>query len=141
MSFADAGRFAGGSILLFCSCVLSASAGVGGGGLNVPIFMAAFGYTYKQGVVYSNCTQIGNFVSQVIVNYPKHHPACKTRPLTYVEVILVLLPAQLMGSNVGLLIGKVVPDSVCYILALCVLVFACSLSYMKAMKFHHKEIE
>jgi uncharacterized membrane protein YfcA len=138
---ADVGRFIGSSILLFCSCALSAAAGVGGGGLNVPILMLPFGFSFTQSVVFSDCTLLGNFISQIIVNFPKHHPAKMTRPVIYIEMILVLLPAQLAGSNVGALLSKILPQSVLYILALCVLLTAGCLTLKKGLHLYHDEME
>ena len=137
---AAVGRFIGASIVLFMSCALSAAGGIGGGGVNVPILILIYGYSFDRSVIFSSCTLLGNFISQIFVNLPKHHPNLSSRPLIYTDLVLVLLPAQLGGSRVGAIIAKILPTAVLYVLALCVLFSAAIITAMKGMKQRHKEL-
>jgi uncharacterized membrane protein YfcA len=132
--------FAYSSVVLFCASSLAAAAGVGGGGINVPILMLIYGFSFKRSVVFSSCTLLGSFTSQILVNYRKTHPFKTSRPLIYFEIALILLPAQLGGSNFGSMLVKILPDSVMYVLALCVLLFASCITFLKGQKMMHHEI-
>lgn len=135
------GRFVYSSLVLFSSGVLSAAAGVGGGGINVPILSAIFGYSFKRSRTFSSCFLLGSYFSQIIVNFPRSHPHKSTRPLVYIELILILLPAQLGGSNIGSILAEILPDPVLFVIALCVLSFASAFAYWKGRKYYAKENE
>ena len=62
------GFISGCFVLLMCS-ILSSSAGIGGGALNVPVLLSVFGYDYKQAVVLSTCVVLGNVLSQLSGKY------------------------------------------------------------------------
>ncbi len=88
-------RSIGGCFALYFSCCLASSGGLGGGGLNVPILLVIFGFDYKTAVVLSLCTVLGNYISQVSLNYKKAHPQLSSRPLIDFNAVLVFVPAQL----------------------------------------------
>jgi uncharacterized membrane protein YfcA len=48
-----------GVILLYLSNALSASAGLGGGSLNVPIYINVFGFSYHNATILSLCALMG----------------------------------------------------------------------------------
>lgn len=84
---------------------------------------------------------LGNYIAQTSLNYKKYHPYCQRRPLIYWDVILVLLPAQLAGSNIGVLLSQIVPETVIIILALLVTIYALVKTYKKGMTYYKKESE
>ena len=128
-----------GGILLYCSCSISSAGGIGGGGLNVPIFLVVFKYSYQQAVILSLCTVLGNYISQVYINWNKRHPYDPRRPLIYWDAVLMLLPAQLGGSNIGVIIAKVFPEGILIIIAMLVLMFAGFKSFRKGRKYWLEE--
>ena len=113
-----------GSVVLYLTSTLSAAAGVGGGALNVPIFYLIWGFTYRESVVMSLATLMGNYLCQVIINLPERHPIVRDRPLIYWDAVLVLLPAELGGANIGVILAAIFPDSLCVILGMIVLLIA-----------------
>ena len=113
-----------GSVVLYLTSSLSAAAGVGGGALNVPIFYLIWGFTYRESVVMSLATLMGNYLCQVIINLPERHPIVRERPLIYWDAVLVLLPAELGGANIGVILAAIFPDSLCVILGMIVLLIA-----------------
>ncbi len=135
------GSFVGGCFVLLVGCTLSSSAGVGGGGINVPIFQLVFGYSFQESVILSSFTILGNYLSQSFVNIRKHHPYCSKRPLIYVEIVLILLPCQLGGSNLGSLINIIIPQSILYLIALVVLVYAFGMTFHKGVTMWQKELK
>jgi uncharacterized membrane protein YfcA len=128
-----------GCVCIYVSSTLSSAAGVGGGSLNVPILMNIFGFSYKKAVVLSLCTLMGNYLLQVLINIERRHPTSPTKPLIYWDAVLLLLPSELGGSNLGVLLSNVFPDTLDYILALIVLVIAGVYSLGKAFHLYQDE--
>lgn len=50
-----------GVVLLYLSNALSASAGLGGGSLNVPIYINVFGFSYHNATILSLCALMGRY--------------------------------------------------------------------------------
>lgn len=128
-----------GLILMFFSSVLCSSAGVGGGSLNVPILYSIIGFDYDTATVLSLCTLMGNYLLQVLVNLDKRHPSSPTTPLIYWDAVLVMLPAELGGANLGVIVAKAMPKTIIFILAMTVLVIAVYFTGMKGKKLYHLE--
>ena len=128
-----------GSILLYLSSSLSSAGGVGGGALNVPLLYFVWGFTYTQSVILSLATLMGNYLLQVLVNLPQRHPIDLTRPLIYWDAVLVLLPAELGGANIGVLLSNIFPTSLDLILGMIVLVIATYGAMEKGIEQYNKE--
>lgn len=135
------GRSIAGSFVLYCAGALSSAAGVGGGALNVPIFYNIFGFSYRESVVLSLCTLLGNYISQFALNVDKRHPSKQNKPLIYWDAVLVLLPSELGGSNLGVILSSIIPDTVLYLLAMIVLIIAGGLTLSKGISCYEKENE
>ena len=58
-----------GVILLYLSNALSASAGLGGGSLNVPIYINVFGFSYHNATILSLCALMGKLIRLYIHNF------------------------------------------------------------------------
>lgn len=134
-------NFVGGCITLIFTCILCSAAGVGGGGINVPILLLIFGYGFDTAVILSLFIVLGNALAQSYLNLGKTHPNFSNLPLIYWELIIILLPAQLGGSNIGSILSKILPTSVLYILAFLVLSFASLMSLRKALHRFRDEKE
>lgn len=113
--------------------MLASAAGIGGGGLNVPILVVAFGFEFNKAVVLSLCAVLGNLVSQLTLNHNSHHPSAKSRPLPYWDLILCFLPAQLCGSTFGIAFRNIPPDTVLECIAMVVLIFAGTKTLIKGI--------
>jgi hypothetical protein len=113
-----------GSIVLFLASTLASAAGIGGGGLNVPILIVIFGFGFSKAAVLSLWTVLGNIIAQFLLNYNARHPEKMSRPLIYWDVVVVLLPAQLGGASIGVLLSDVCPKTILVLLALIILCFA-----------------
>eukprot|EP01031_Cornospumella_fuschlensis_P031086 gene31085-37569_t len=57
------------------------------------------------------------------------------------ELIVLLLPAQLGGSNIGTLLSYMLPSSVLYILAFLILVYAIKVCFLKGLAKRKLELE
>lgn len=133
------GIFVAGCITLFFGVLICSSAGVGGGGINVPILLLIFGYGFTTSVNYSYYMVLGNEIAQFIINLQQPHPFKRHAPLVNWELVTILSPAQLMGSNLGGILAKLFPDSVLYILAFIVISFALGVSFKKGLHRYHEE--
>jgi uncharacterized membrane protein YfcA len=141
MEGVSAARWIGGSLCLYFSCVLASSAGVGGGGLNLPILLVVFGFDIKVAVVYSLMTVLGNHISQTYLNILRPHPNMRSRPLIYWELILIMIPAQLFGTNAAVIFSSVLPSSILLIVAMLILLFASFKSIQKGLYLYALETE
>jgi uncharacterized membrane protein YfcA len=139
MESLDVGVLFGGCLCLFLSCLMASAGGIGGGGLNVPIFVVILGFQFKTATILSLCTVLGNYISQIYVNWDRSHPLMITRPLIYFEIILVLVPAQLGGNNIGVIIAEIFPDTILLIVAVLVVIYALIKTTLKAKKLYKKE--
>ena len=130
-----------GIVSMYLACTLAATAGIGGGGMNVPILHLIFGYSYSDSLVLSICGVMGNLLAQFSFNWNLRHPDVSSRPLIYWDLATVLGPALVAGSSYGSVLAKVLPDTSLIVLAICMLVFASTLTLQKACKLRSKETE
>jgi uncharacterized membrane protein YfcA len=135
------GLMAAGYILLFLSNTLSSSAGVGGGLLNVAIIHSVQGYDLKSAVVLSLSAIMGNTLVQLIINIRTRHPTCKKRSVIYWDVIAIMLPAELGGSNLGVILSAILPPTLLYIGAILVLMMGGVFSVKKGLHLYELENE
>jgi uncharacterized membrane protein YfcA len=128
-----------GLIVMFGSSMLCSSAGVGGGSLNVPILYSIIGFDYDTAVILSLCALMGNYLLQVLINLDKRHPSDPSAPLIYWDAVLIMLPAELGGANLGVILAKAMPKTIIFVLAMTVLVIAVFFTTKKGLKLYHYE--
>ena len=92
-----------GALAIYSACLLAAAGGIGGGSINLPIYLVLYGFSYDRAVVLSLVTVMGNYMSQVGINLQKRHFSKPSRPLIYWDCVLILMPAQL-GTLLTLLL-------------------------------------
>ena len=135
-----------GVIILFVASILSSSAGLGGGTLNVPILINLLGFNYHEATILSLCTIMGNYTLQVLVNLDRPHPLALEssiryiKPLIFWEAVLIMSPAEVGGSNLGVILSSIVPPTVLYIIALFVLLIALFISVSKGITLRQSEL-
>ena len=113
-----------GTALLFLGGVMAGAAGIGGGGLNVPLLILVMGFVMEEAVPLSHVAVFGNSIAQNLVNLRRRHPLAPYRPMVDFDIPLLLLPAQLAGNSVGVLVGAIFPATVMVILACLLLLLA-----------------
>ena len=128
-----------GGICLYFATTTAAMGGIGGGGINVPVLFVIWGYSYSTSLVLSLCAVFGNLMSQFMLNWGAVHPKIENRPLIYWDVVMVLAPALLMGSRVGVVLSVVLPTTVLMALAIVMLTFAATMTGRKALKYYGME--
>jgi len=117
---------------------LAAGAGIGGGGLFVPIYMALLGAGPKGAVPLSKATilggAIGNFISLGFARHPKaktHRQA--DRPMIDYEASTFMQSGELLGVVFGVLLNNLLP-------AICIVVFLVFILSFNAFKTLKKGI-
>jgi Sulfite exporter TauE/SafE len=86
-----------GSLLVAFGLMISASGGIGGGGILVPLLIIVFGFNPKYAIPLSNITILGSSITNVILNLPKRHPDAD-RPLIDWDLILLMEPITMAGA-------------------------------------------
>lgn len=126
--------------LILCLGSLAAGAGIGGGGLFVPIYWLILGVGPKAAVPLSGATilggAIGNFVS---IGWQKHPKA--NRPLIDYEAAVFTQPGELMGVVFGVLLNIILPKIAIVALLATVLSYNSVRTIRKALRTRAKETE
>lgn len=134
-------RFIGVVFVIFVAGTIAAAGGIGGGGIIVPILLVVGRYSFQEASILSICCVLGNYTSQVLINWSRHHPLIKQRPLIYWDAILILLPPILGGSNIGVILNKVLPETILDIVAMVVLLYAIYKTTFKARMYYIHETD
>jgi uncharacterized membrane protein YfcA len=114
-----------GTVAIFFGGVLAGMSGIGGGGLNVPLLMLVMNFdVWEEAVPLSHIMVFGNAIAQNAVNLRRHHPLQPGRPLVDFAVPILLLPAQLGGNSLGVLVGPSFPGTIMTLLASILLTLA-----------------
>lgn len=124
--------------LIMCLGSLAAGAGIGGGGLFVPIYWLILGVGPKGAVPLSGATilggAIGNFVS---IGWQKHPRA--NRPLIDYQAAVFTQPGELMGVVFGVLLNIILPKIAIVVLLATVLSYNSVRTIRKARATRAKE--
>lgn len=98
-----------------------------------------FGFDFTKAAVLSLCCVLGNLISQLILNRNSPHPNMQTRALAYWDLVLCFLPGQLCGAAIGILFRDMIPSTVLECVAMVVLTFASTKTYLKGVIAREKE--
>jgi uncharacterized membrane protein YfcA len=120
----DSSRQILGYLCIVLACSFASSAGIGGGGLLCPIYLVVFNYDFDKAVILSLTTVFGNVLSQVCVNSRATHPLLSTRSLIDWGTILTLLPLEMAGANLGVILSPIFPSGLLVIVAMILLIVA-----------------
>ena len=124
-----------GTVAIFFGGVLAGMSGIGGGGLNVPLLMLVMNFdVWEEAVPLSHIMVFGNAIAQNAVNLRRHHPLQPGRPLVDFAVPILLLPAQLGGNSLGVLVGPSFPGTIMAALASALLTLAGAKTLRTAVK-------
>ena len=95
-------------------CAVAVVAGVGGGGILVPLYVAFLGVPMGVAVGLSQATIVGQSAFNVLLQlqrfHPQHQPPNPTRPNINFEYLALMLPISLVGTLIGSIGNKVSPD-------------------------------
>eukprot|EP00760_Papus_ankaliazontas_P009088 PhM_4_TR13963/c0_g1_i9/m.91731 len=97
------------AVIAFFVCALAVVAGIGGGGILVPLFIIVIGLPPSLAVALSQATIIGQSSLNTAVLVLRRHPL-HPRPIIHYDALLMLLPMTLAGTTVGHILGAMIPD-------------------------------
>lgn len=118
-------------------CLVAATAGIGGGGLNLPILILILNFTTKEASVLSNIAVLGNCIGQLLINISDRSLREKCGDVK--KAVLMILPALIAGGSVSIAMEGLVPSTMILILALATLLLASFKTYCKAAKMREQE--
>ena len=95
-------------ILAFIITSLAAVAGIGGGGMLVPLYILVVGFPPGLSVSMSQATILGCSGLNMLIKLTESHP--DGGPLIDYNAVMILIPMTLSGTLLGHMIGKVLPD-------------------------------
>lgn len=124
--------------LIFVSGMLAAGAGIGGGGLYVPIFLM-FGWG-KLAVVRSLAATTGLALALLFLVMFQRHPEAD-RPAVDYRAMLVLEPIVLLGTVPGKILNDLFPPVIVYVFLLVLLLVITYRSWLKYFKFKARDEE
>eukprot|EP01061_Rhynchopus_euleeides_P014873 TRINITY_DN2560_c1_g1_i1.p1 TRINITY_DN2560_c1_g1~~TRINITY_DN2560_c1_g1_i1.p1 ORF type:complete len:536 (+),score=244.75 TRINITY_DN2560_c1_g1_i1:121-1608(+) len=119
-------------VLAFFITSLAAVAGIGGGGMLVPLYILAAGFPPGLAVSMSQATIIGCSGLKMFFSMMAKHP--EGGPLIDFNIIMILMPMTLSGTMLGHMIGRVLPDWLRLGLLVCLLGYMLKRTLAKAAK-------
>jgi uncharacterized membrane protein YfcA len=118
--------------------MLSAPAGVGGGCILVPMYLAIGGFSPHYSSALSTATIFGGAVTNNFFNIQKRHPR-KNRPLIDYDACTILVPVLLLGTIIGVFFNTVAPGWLISVLLVIALIYTTWRTSLKAYETYQKE--
>jgi len=128
-------------VLAFFVAAISLAAGVGGGGMNVPLLMAVLSFDAHVATAMSQAMLFGGASAAFVYNYAGSHPSCPQRPLINYELASLIGASVVAGAQVGSVIHASAPPALILILLVAVLCDAARKGVNNARKISAKEAE
>ena len=126
------------TVLVLVLGSLAAGAGIGGGGLFVPIYMVLLGAGPKGAVPLSKATILGGAVGNFLSLGPARHPKAK-RPLIDYESSTFMQSGELLGVVFGVLLNNLLPAVVIVVFLVLILSYNAVRTLHKGLNIRQKE--
>jgi len=126
-------------MLAFVIAGFSLAAGVGGGGLYVPLLMFVLSFDTRVATALSQAMLFGGASAALVYNIQMPHPARPQRPLINFYLALLMAPALMGGSQVGSVVHAWCPPIVTLVLLMIVLADAARKGIRSATAIAAKE--
>eukprot|EP00397_Hematodinium_sp_SG-2012_P039745 GEMP01043440.1.p1 GENE.GEMP01043440.1~~GEMP01043440.1.p1 ORF type:complete len:525 (+),score=101.45 GEMP01043440.1:214-1788(+) len=98
-----------GTILITVTAMLCAVAGMGGGGVYVPLMLLLLGLSTKEAVPLSQVMILGGSLVNIFMFAGDRHPKFPNRPRIDYEVVMLLNPALACGVTLGVICHVIAP--------------------------------
>jgi uncharacterized membrane protein YfcA len=129
------------TVLIVLTAMLSAAAGMGGGGVYVPLLLLLCGFSTQEAVPLSQAMIVGGAVVNIIMFCGERHPKYPSRPKIDYDVVMMLNPGLAAGVTVGVMINIISPQWVIILVLIVTLVLALQKSYSKGIAQWKQESE
>jgi uncharacterized membrane protein YfcA len=126
-------------ILAFLIAGFSLAAGVGGGGLYVPLLMFVLSFDTRIGTALSQAMLSGGALAAFLYNCTGSHPARPERPLINYELAIIIGTGLMSGAQLGSVVHAWAPPAVSLVLLIIVLVHSAMKSIRNARKISEQE--
>jgi len=120
---------------------ISLAAGVGGGGMFVPLLMLFLSFEARIATALSQAMLLGGAIAAFAYNATHSHPHVKSRPIIDYQLACLMGPCLMSGAQVGSLIHQVAPPAVLAFLLCVVLIDAARKGFANVKKIIAKEKE
>jgi uncharacterized membrane protein YfcA len=129
------------TILIVLTAALSASAGLGGGGVYVPLTILLVGLKTSEAVPLSQTMVFAGSIVNVVMLVGDRHPTKPERPKIAYDVVMLLNPALALGVVGGVLAHLVTPVWITLACLFLTLGFAFHKSFARGKNMYAKETE
>ena len=128
-----------GTVTFSIFMALSTVAGIGGGGVAIPMVMGFFGFSMKPAIAISSFSIMVTTIARFIFNFTERHPEKPNCTSIDYGMTTVMMPLTLIGSLIGAFIYVSFPDIVLQILLVLLLIFLSYQSGKKGVEIYKKE--
>eukprot|EP00747_Dinoflagellata_sp_TGD_P024736 gnl/TRDRNA2_/TRDRNA2_130756_c0_seq1.p1 gnl/TRDRNA2_/TRDRNA2_130756_c0~~gnl/TRDRNA2_/TRDRNA2_130756_c0_seq1.p1 ORF type:complete len:558 (-),score=123.77 gnl/TRDRNA2_/TRDRNA2_130756_c0_seq1:117-1790(-) len=128
-----------GTILIVFTALMSAAAGMGGGGVYVPLLLLLMGLSTKEAVPLSQCMILGGACVNILMFCGERHPKFPQRSRIDYDVIMMLNPGLAAGVTIGVICHIISPQWIIICTLVVTLVIALQKSLTKGMQQWKKE--
>jgi uncharacterized membrane protein YfcA len=129
------------TILIVLTAALSASAGLGGGGVYVPLTVLLVGLKTSEAVPLSQTMVFAGSIVNVVMLVGDRHPTKPERPKIAYDIVMLLNPGLAFGVTVGVIAHLVTPVWLTLACLFVTLIYAFHKSFARGRKLYAKETE
>ena len=130
----------GGTLVLTVLMAMAVMAGIGGGGVIVPLLMVFYHLETKEAIAVSSFTILTGSVTRFIITWREKHPSKVAVCIDY-GITNVMLPTVLVGSIAGVFFNLALPAVVIQLSLTVLLVYLTFNSVKKFRQIYAKENE
>jgi len=131
----------GGIIIFSFIMALSNIAGVGGGGVAIPIIMEMFKFKTKPAIAISSLSIFLSSLTRFFLNFRQRHPEKANVVVIDYDLVAIMMPTTLAGAQFGSMILIFFPSFIICIILTLMLGFLAMQSAFKAIELTKKENE
>jgi uncharacterized membrane protein YfcA len=118
---------------------LSNIAGIGGGGVAIPIIMATFVFTTKPAIAISSFSIFLTTLARFFMNFKERHPEKHNVVVIDYDLVTIMMPTTLAGAQVGAIILVTFPSLIIQVILTAMLGLLSVQSTFKAIEITKKE--
>ena len=111
-----------GLVTLSILMMLCTVAGIGGGGITLPILQVFFAFEFKEATAVSGISILICSLARYIYNFKQMHPEKQAVAIDY-GLAIIMLPTVMMGSFIGVIMNAAMPDLILQICLTLLLAF------------------
>ncbi|EAX96765.1 hypothetical protein TVAG_288660 [Trichomonas vaginalis G3] len=122
-----------GIICVFIAGIFVSGAGIGGGGLFVPIMMLLVNFPTSYAIPTSKAIIFGGSLAVTLFNLNKRHPYYE-RPLINYNVAAMIEPISWLGTVIGVIFNSIIPEWLLYSVQFVLLTYTAWNTFKKGLK-------